>query len=149
MSTRALVRVIPRQEGLSYSEGHNHVDKALCNMYHHYDGYPQYLGVKLAEFVKDLEVGSGAGGKIYKRANGAGCLAAQMIAFFKDCVGNIYLHDHKHDLDHAGWEEYIYTLYPKEGEPTWISIYKTYEQDVIFVGTANKLIKKYGETEEN
>ena len=147
MATRALVRVIPRQEGLSYSEGHKHVNKALCNMYHHYDGYPEYLGVKLAKFVKDIKITNGLGTKTGKVANGAGCLAASMIAHFNTEAGNIYLHSCEEE--EGGWEEYIYTLYPKEGEPTWISIYKTYGDEVIFVGKADKLIKKYAEPVEN
>jgi hypothetical protein len=147
MATRALVRVIPRQEGLSYSEGHKHVNKALCNMYHHYDGYPEYLGVKLAKFVKDIKITNGLGTKAGKVANGAGCLAASMIAHFKTEAGNVYLHSCEEE--EGGWEEYIYTLYPKEGEPTWISIYKTYGDEVIFVGKADKLIKKYAEPVEN
>ena len=147
MATRALVRVIPRQEGLSYSEGHKHVNKALCNMYHHYDGYPEYLGVKLAKFVKDIKITNCLGRKTGKVANGAGCLAASMIAHFKTEAGNVYLHSCEEE--EGGWEEYIYTLYPKEGEPTWIYIYKTYGDEVIFVGKADKLIKKYAEPVEN
>ena len=145
MATRALVRVIPRQEGLSYSEGHKHVSKALCNMYHHYDGYPEYLGVKLAKFVKDIKISNGLSTQAdnIKIANGAGCLAGSMIAHFKTEAGNVYLH--ACEQEEGGWEEYIYTLYPKEGEPTWISIYKTYGDEVIFVGKADKLIKKYAE----
>ena len=33
MATRALIRVIPRQEGLAYDQAHNHVDKAFFNIY--------------------------------------------------------------------------------------------------------------------
>ena len=32
---------------------------------------------------------------------------------------------------------------PKEGEPTYISIYDVYEKYVMFVGTPDELIKKY------
>ena len=32
MGTRSLTRVIPRQKGLSYDEGHKHVDKSSINI---------------------------------------------------------------------------------------------------------------------
>ena len=99
------------------------------------------------KFVKDIKITNGLGTKTGKVANGAGCLAASMIAHFKTEAGNVYLHSCEEE--EGGWEEYIYTLYPKEGEPTWISIYKTYGDEVIFVGKADKLIKKYAEPVEN
>ena len=52
MATRALIRVIPRQEGLAYDQAHNHVDKAFFNIYKHWDGYPAGLGVDIAKSVK-------------------------------------------------------------------------------------------------
>ena len=43
MGTRSLTRVIPRQKGLSYDDGHNHVEKSVVNIYKQYDGYPDGL----------------------------------------------------------------------------------------------------------
>jgi len=40
-------------------------------------------------------------------------------------------------------EQYIYTVYPKEDEPTYISIYDVYSEEVIFVGTPLDLPTKY------
>ena len=142
MGTRSLTRVIPRQKGLSYDEGHKHVDKSSINMYRQYDGYPQGHGLELAEFLSDFTVVNGLGADSYrgKIANGSSCLAAQLVQHFKDGPGNVYL-ETLDDGDH--WEEYIYTLFPKEGEPTFISIYDVYAKECIFVGTSADLQTKY------
>ena len=144
MGTRSLTRVIPRQEGLSFSEGHEHVDKSVVNIYRQYDGYPEGMGVDLAEFLSEFTIVNGLGADSYKPriANGYGCLAAQLVEFLKDGPGNVYLELLDGDAgDH--WEEYIYTLYPKEGEPTYISIYDVYAKECIFVGTPQSLQTKY------
>ena len=142
MGTRSLTRVIPRQKGLSYDEGHKHVDKSSINMYRQYDGYPQGHGLELAEFLSDFTVVNGLGADSYrgKIANGSSCLAAQLVQHFKDGPGNVYL-EALDDGDH--WEEYIYTLFPKEGEPTYISIYDVHAKECVFVGTYADLQTKY------
>ena len=144
MGTRSLTRVIPRQEGLSFSEGHEHVDKSVVNMYRQYDGYPEGMGLDLAEFLDDFNIVNGLTFRPMARkvANGVGCLAAQLVSHFKEGPGQIYLESLKGEpSDH--WEDYIYTLYPKEGEPTFISIYDVYAKECIFVGTSEDLQTKY------
>tara|TARA_R100000781_G_scaffold11034_4_gene10206 strand:- start:475 stop:909 length:435 start_codon:yes stop_codon:yes gene_type:complete len=142
MGTRSLTRVIPRQKGLSYDEGHKHVSKSVINMYRQYDGYPQGHGLELAEFLSEFTVVNGLGADSYKSkiANGSGCLAAQLVQHFKDGPGNVYLYALD---DEDCLEEYIYTLFPKEGEPTYISIYDVYAKECIFVGTSEDLQTKY------
>ena len=142
MGTRSLTRVIPRQEGLSFNEGHKKVELAYVNMYRHLDGYPEGHGLELAEFLKDVEIVRGVPlvNKTRYMANGSGCLAAQMVKHFKDGVGDIYLHPHNDEL---GWEDYIYTVYPKENELCYISIYDVHNEKCIFVGQPKDLIKKY------
>jgi hypothetical protein len=63
-----------------------------------------------------------------------------MVKHFKDGVGDIYLHPHNDEL---GWEDYIYTVYPKENELCYISIYDVHNEKCIFVGQPKDLIKKY------
>lgn len=142
MGTRSLTRVIPRQKGLPYDEGHKHVEKSLVNMYRQYDGYPQGHGLDLAEFLSEFTMVNGLVEDSYrgKIANGSGCLAAQLVQHFKDGPGNVYLEALN---DEDCWEEYIYTLFPKEGEPTFISIYDVYAKECIFVGTPSDLQTKY------
>jgi hypothetical protein len=69
----------------------NHV---VLNMYRQCDGYPSGIGTELYEFLKDIKMVDGIitkdNGKV---ANGAGCLAAQIVAHFKDGPGGVYLHN--------------------------------------------------------
>ena len=142
MGTRSLTRIIPRQEGLSFNEGHTLQELSHVNMYRHLDGYPEGHGLELAEFLKDIKIVNGIplDKESGNQANGSGCLAAQMVKHFKDGVGDIYLHPHTDDL---GWEDYIYTVYPKENELCYISIYDVHNEKCIFVGQPKDLIKKY------
>jgi len=143
MATRSLTRIIPRQDGLSFAEGHEKGELAWVNMYRHHDGSPYWHGVDLAEFLKDFKIINGIGysAELGKHANGEGCLAAQMVAHFKNSVGDVYLYPTNNEG--AGDEDYIYTIYPKGGEPCFISIYDTRNKRCIFVGTALELIEKY------
>jgi len=146
MGTRSLTRVIPRQDGLSFNKGHLHPEKAMVNMYRQFDGYPDGHGIDLAEFLKDIKIVNGIplNKESGNQANGSGCLAAQMVKHFKEDIGYIYLHPHDNE---SGWEDYIYTVYPKIGEETFISIYDVNKERCIFVGTPYKLIDKYKEKE--
>ncbi len=144
MGTRSLTRVIPRQEGVAYDKGHKMIKKSIINMYQQYDGSPHYFGVELAKFVKPIKIINGISGsvKMGEYANGVGCFAAQIVQKYKKDVGYTYLQPCNGELGDSG-EEWIYTLYPKIGEPTYISIYDVWEKKVVFVGTADKLIEKY------
>ena len=68
-------------------------NRVVLNMYRQGDGYPSGIGAELYEFLKDIKMVNGLrvddGPKI---ANGAGCLAAQIVAHFKDGPGGVYLH---------------------------------------------------------
>ncbi len=74
MGTRSLTRIIPRQEGLSFNEGHEKGELAHVNMYRQFDGYPSGHGLDLAEFLKDFKIINGIGGdaKLGTHANGSG-----------------------------------------------------------------------------
>ena len=111
MGTRSLTRIIPRQEGLAYDIAHKRAELALVNIYQQYDGYPSYMAVEYAWFLKDLSVGNGISGSdmLGEFANGPGCLAAQLIQKFKTRAGGLYLRPIDND---EGWVDYIYTLLP-------------------------------------
>ena len=49
MSTRAQVRFATREEGVSFSE---HPNAIHAQFYVHYDGYPEGLGVEIAESLE-------------------------------------------------------------------------------------------------
>ena len=65
----------------------------IINMYRQYDGYPTGHGAELAEFLAPFTLVNGLGiNETHKVANGMGCLAAQLVANFKDEAGGFYLY---------------------------------------------------------
>jgi hypothetical protein len=77
-------------------------------MYGQFDGYPSGHGVDLAEFLDGFEVVNGYGKVKPKLANGMGCLAAQMVAHFKNDVGGFYIYS---VTDTDCWQDYEYHVY--------------------------------------
>ena len=66
----------------------------IINMYRQFDGYPTGHGAELAEFLSGGRMVNGlAQTKTVKEIvfNGMGCLAAQLVANFKDGAGQFYL----------------------------------------------------------
>ena len=64
----------------------------IINMYRQMDGYPSGHGAELAEFLTPIQMVNGLGtDKSVAIANGMPCLAAQLVAHFKDGPGGIYL----------------------------------------------------------
>lgn len=100
-------------------------------MYRQFDGYPSGHGQELAEFLNDGEMVNGIGMNATKVFNGMGCLAAQMVAKFKDGPGGFYLH--VPILDRKDGQEYEYHIFetkvvvrdPKEVifDGTWRDFY--------------------------
>ena len=87
--------------------------KFLANVYHHYDGYPSGLGVKLLELTNGKLV-NGIPINITERVfNGFGCLVASVIEGLKGGQpGNVYLYSES-DYGNAG-EEYLYEVVESE-----------------------------------
>ena len=65
----------------------------LVRMYTQMDGYPESMGARLYKFLAPFKLVNGLrlGEVLGQAANGAECLAAQMVAHFKTEVGMIYL----------------------------------------------------------
>jgi len=123
MSTRAQVRFATREDGVTFSE---HPEKINAQFYVHHDGYPEGLGLDIAEMIASCK---------------------HVGAWELEHVQDIHT-----DLD------YIYYIWSKYDDDTWISIFKvgarhevcehcyqatTFEDECIFVGTPKSLIKKY------
>lgn len=86
--------------------------KPVVGMYRQMDGYPTGHGQDLKDFLSGFVIGNGIGCNMPKKyANGMGCLAAQMVAEFKDGPGGIYLVNH----GDAG-QDYDYHLYQVDGK---------------------------------
>jgi len=123
MSTRAQVRFATRETGQSFNE---HPDKIHAQFYVHHDGYPEGLGLVIAESLLQP-------GKINNWE----------IEGLQTQHGDL---------------EYIYYVWQCYDKDTWISIFEVgarheicehcdqvtmYEDECIFVGKPDALIKKY------
>lgn len=89
-------------------------------MYRQSDGYPDGHGKELADFLKGKTIVNGMSGEPEDTIfNGMGCLAASVVAKFKDGPGGIYLHPP--GTRNCG-EEYIYTVSGETGEEPTIEV---------------------------
>ena len=103
-------------------------NNAIINMYRQFDGYPTGHGQELADFLDGFEIVNGYGKVKPKIANGMGCLAAQMIAHFKQSVGGFYIHP---VTDTDCWQDYEYHVYENK-------VVVKNPSEVIFEGTWSK-----------
>lgn len=87
----------------------------VANVHGRWDGYPTGHGAELAKFLDARQMCNGLpsisatqdeNGKTY--ANGAGCLAAQLVAALKTKPGDIYLVAGDENTDHA--QDYTYVV---------------------------------------
>ena len=137
MGTRATIKIAKREEGVSFSEK---PDKFMVSIYHHFDGYPEYLGVTLANYLDGKKIVNGLGEDRDTVFNGLGCMAASIIAELKEEAGNVYIENLEHP---SGWIDYEYYIWGDTGKDIWISIFDG--DECIFVGKPDKLQTKYGE----
>jgi hypothetical protein len=103
-------------------------DKPIINMYRQFDGYPKGHGSELSEFLMSGEIVNGFSNVNAKEFNGMGCLAAQMIVYFKKSVGGFYIYpvdtnDYSQDYEYHVYEDKVVIQNPGE---------------VIFSGTWNE-----------
>ena len=113
MSTRAQVRFATREDGVSFNK---HPEKWNAQFYKHHDGYPEGLGVDLANCI--VKEGSWNG---------------------------VTMEIEHVDIVH-GDIEYMYYIWQDHGKSIWMSIFEMRsDKDVecIFVGKPEKLIEKY------
>ncbi len=98
MGTRSLTHVFNEQE-----------KEVLC-IYRQMDGYPSGHGRELAEFLGPFTIVNGiTSGQPEPKANGMGCLAAQLVAHLKQGVGEFYIYP---PGSTDCWEEWVYTITP-------------------------------------
>ena len=113
MSTRAQIRFATREDGVTFSE---HPEKIHAQFYCHSDGYPEGLGLDIAEMIDSCKH-----------------VGAWEIESLTAKHGDL---------------EYIYYIWQKPNDSTWISIFQGFgngdDFECIFVGTPEKLITKYG-----
>jgi len=102
MGTRSLTRVWDKWTD---KDGKPH-KVCLVAMYRQMDGYLSGHGKDLKEFLKDMRICNGIGAEQEKGkwANRIDCLAAQLVAHFKQGIGGIYL------VRAEDEQEYVYDI---------------------------------------
>ena len=139
MSTRAQVRFATREDGVSFSE---HPDKIHAQFYCHSDGYPEGLGLDIANSIYTSSVNVNE----------------------EDSCRHVSAWEIEHVQTHHGDLDFIYYIWSDYDKETWISIFTVgsyremcehcdqvtnYEDECIFVGTPEKLIEKYSQTKND
>ena len=123
MGTRSLTYIKDQ-----YEDNDNNI---IC-MYRQYDGYLSGHGKELAEFLQDFTVVNGYNSLTPDRsANGLSCLAAQLVAHFKDGIGNIYLYPTS--TQDVG-EEFTYIISLIDNQIN-IEVRDVWNNKIIFSGT--------------
>lgn len=106
MGTRSLTYVYDSYK----NEQGNKVNQPIICLYRQYDGYVEGHGLELAEYLASGNIVNGLGIRDAEGVwNGMGCLAAQLVAHFKQGAGGIYLH--APNLGRDDWQEYEYHVY--------------------------------------
>ena len=129
MSTRNLTMVVDRdyasQNDLGFAAPPStYADNSYVNMYLHHDGYPQWQGVQLANWVN-----------ANARQDGS-ALAAKLVHdhYYDSC----YLYADPQNIDH----NYTYIIWT--GKPDiWISCYDQYTSKCVFVMQPDRIIERY------
>lgn len=111
--------------------------RVVC-MYRQFDGYPSGHGMELAKFLSPFTIVNGIspGAAYGKVANGAGCLAAQMVQKFKDSVGGFYLYPT--DSSDYG-QDYEYHVRACVDRGVEVKV-KDYTGNVVFVGKTEEFV---------
>lgn len=132
MGTRSLTYVYDTWT----NDNDERVDTPVVCMYRQFDGYPEGHGIELARFLNKGRLVNGLGSDINNVFNGMGCLAAQMVANFKNGPGGFYLH--APILDRDDWQDYEYHIFEDK-----VKVFSGSYGDnrVLFVGTWDKFLE--------
>ena len=131
MSTRNMTMVIDRDYASNHELGfaqnpellteHSHV-----NMYLHHDGYPEWQGVQIANWLLANQT-----------INDGTKLAAKLVhdMYYDSC----YLYEGPEVIDH----NYTYVIWTGDNKDMWVSCYDQYRTANVFVLTPDKILAKY------
>ena len=102
-------------------------EQILLNLYRQMDGYPSGQGKDLCDFLSTISMVNGIGlSNTRKVANGAGCLAAQLVAHFKEGAGDFYIASPTKGAA-IGQNDYSYVIRINTYEPKAVWDIQVYE----------------------
>lgn len=129
MSTRSLIMVVDRKHAENHELGFAAPpaffhDNSYVNMYLHHDGYPEYTGVQIANWLHANPTSDGSR------------LAAKIVhdMYYDSC----YLYADQSHIDH----QYTYIIFSGK-QDRWVSCYDMYSSETVFVLKPEKIISKY------
>ena len=132
MSTRNLTMVIDRDYASNNVMGFAQdpsglTENSYVNMYLHHDGYPEWQGVQIANWLKANIDACHDGSK----------LAAKLVHdhYYDSC----YLYPSPDAIDH----NYTYVIWTGDGKDMWVSCYDQYKSKNVFVLPPDKIIERY------
>ncbi len=129
MATRNLTMVIPfNKYNKGYNYPANYKNYSCVNMYLHHDGYPEWQGVQLANWLK------------VNPFQDETRLAAKLVHdhYYDSC----YLYSNQDKIDH----QYTYMVFV--GEKTRVVCYDKYSNEEIFDMTPEEIISRYADDME-
>ena len=140
MGTRSTYRII---EQFTDEKTNKVINQEICLMYRQFDGYPSGHPCETAEWLASGEVVNGFSSNETKLIfNGAGCLAAQLVAKYKTEPGGTYLNP----LKHRGkcWEDYLYDIIVKEDQTIEFVCYENGKRKTeVFRGSPSDFVLHY------
>jgi hypothetical protein len=136
MSTRNITMVVDRRHAENFDKGFAVKpqlvsDKAYVHMYLHHDGYPEWRGVELANWIQHMQYDRG-----FKNFGDGSRIASHLVYDFH--YNSQYLYPNVDSIDH----EYTWIIWTGKSD-VWLSAYNQYTNTCEFVGGAQKLLDKY------
>ncbi|PCI19445.1 hypothetical protein COB64_03880 [Candidatus Wolfebacteria bacterium] len=141
MESRSLIKVIQ----LYSHEDHNGIEKTarniLVNIYTQMDGYIEEHGRYLAEFLKDFRIEEDCHpSEDIKVADGACCLAVQILVHLQKWKGYIYLLPF--DVDECGQRYEYYITVDEDIMTIDMKVIDVLHNKSFFEGTPEQFLKK-------
>ena len=131
MSTRNMTMVIDRDYASNHELGFAQnpellTEHSYVNMYLHHDGYPEWQGVQIANWLLANQT-----------INDGTRLAAKLVhdMYYDSC----YLYDTPQAIDH----NYTYVIWTGDNKDMWVSCYDQYSTANVFVLTPDKILARY------
>lgn len=139
MGTRSTYRIIEQYKN---DKTEKIINDELVLVYVQYDGYPTGHPLETAEWLSTGKVVNGFSLNDTLQFNGAGCLAAQLVARMKDGTGGVYIQTLK--SRGKSWEDYLYDIIIKEDKSIEYVCYENgSRKKELFRGTPSEFVSTY------
>ena len=111
-------------------------DKSYVNMYLHHDGYPEYQGVQIANWIKYMQNDKG-----FTNFGDGSRIASHLVHDFH--YNSQYLYPNVNNIDH----QYTYIIWTGKSD-VYITCWNQYTNSCVFVNKIDDVIKKWAQPEK-